>query len=238
MKKLFTTLALGAFGIAALQAQIFTVTIDGKEVKNGETVSSSHVEAMENPLFDSSKPEDISNPKYFMWELKPEFKVNFASDANVYMTVTNKSETLPISDCGIGAGSSCRTIQPGGELLTEHKDVKAGELIAQVYYNHADVANLPTSLDIPCVVKLQAESEDDTQEFEFNLNLVYSNEPGAVNGIAGDDLSFAVENGRVVASDNSAVEVYTFSGVRVANENLNGLYIVRAAGKTAKVAVK
>lgn len=244
MKKLFTTLALGAFGIAALQAQIFTVTVDGKAVNSGETITSNSIHSFANPGFDSSKPEDMSNMPFFTWELKPVMKINFASAASVVMTVTNNSDTYGLNDCGLTVGiSSCQTINPGGSLETKH-DAPEGEVEVNVEYNHVFNAldgsyiPLPTSLQLPYKVKLQAENDDATQEFEININIDYNSEPGAVNGIAGDELTFAVENGRVVASDNSAVEVYTFSGVRVANENLNGLYIVRAAGKTAKVAVK
>lgn len=237
MKKLFTTLALGAFGIAALQAQIFTVTVDGKAVNSGETISSDHVHSIPNPGFDSSKPVDMNNIPFFMWELKPDMKVNVTADAEIIMTVINKSETIDLNDCGFGVGGSCQFIKPGNTLETRHQ-VAPGEVEVNVYYNHADITNLPQSLQLPYTIKLEAASDDATQEFELNVNIDYKGDPGAVNGIVGDELGFAVENGRVVASDNSAVEVYTFSGVRVANENLNGLYIVRAAGKTAKVAVK
>ena len=155
MKKLFTTLALGAFGIAALQAQIFTVTVDGKAVNSGETITSNSIHSFANPGFDSSKPEDMSNMPFFTWELKPVMKINFASAASVVMTVTNNSDTYGLNDCGLTVGiSSCQTINPGGSLETKH-DAPEGEVEVNVEYNHVFNAldgsyiPLPTSLQLP-----------------------------------------------------------------------------------------
>lgn len=62
----------------------------------------------------------------------------------------------------------------------------------------------------------------------------------SVNSVAGEgDVVFTVADGKVLANGQSAdVEVYSIDGKRVANAGLNGLYIVRSGGKTAKLNVR
>ena len=62
--------------------------------------------------------------------------------------------------------------------------------------------------------------------------------------LANAEIILTVVGGKILANGNeNGVEVYSLSGSRVANEGLNGIYIVRAADengniKTAKLAVR
>lgn len=62
-------------------------------------------------------------------------------------------------------------------------------------------------------------------------------ETGVASANADEAISF--EGGRFVTASGSEAEVYTLAGVRVANKALGGgVYVVKANGKTAKIAVK
>ena len=233
MKKIFTSLCLASLCLAA-SAQDLTVTVDGQVVANGATVTSSHLDVVE---YDGV---------VYQWELYPELLVKSEKGTNIAMTVTNlggsvkytdKAETeVPgIAFCGIdlpgGAPGSCQTIAEGNSI-TLNQTLPAGvEGTGRVYFMSTNFSNpAPEKLDANARVKIVSDSET----FEFTLNMAYSGSAVKQVALGGND--FTVVGGSVVAPGE--VEVYDLAGRRVENAGLNGMYIVRTAGKAAKVVVK
>lgn len=239
MKKFFTACALASLSLCA-SAQLITVTVDGKPVANGDIVESSTLEVQE---YDGV---------VFMWELKPHtiITANEAVDLDVYVTnpegkgtvkyVGKDEETVNISFCGVnavgGMPGNCLTLRPGDTRnMMQSLDANVeGEL--QCYFMSGDFENpAPEKLDAYAQVKIEADGNTTAETFEFTLHMVYSSPDNAVNTILGAS-DFSVVGGSIVADGD--VEVYDLAGRRVANADLNGMYIVRSNGRAAKVAVK
>lgn len=237
MKKIFTTMALATLFLGA-SAQGLTVTVDGNAVSNGGKATSSTVHAQEY------------NGMIMMWELKPVIAITPAADANVTVKVTNlaggkvkyvnKDEAVPdISFCGVtvpgGMAGNCVPVGPGNESMPQSQIVDAGVTAnVECYFMSTDFVNIvPEMLD--CTAKIEIVCEGESEEtFTFDLNMTYPDT--GVKTIGADSANFTVAGGSIVA--DGEVEVYDLAGRRVANSGLNGMYIVRTAGKTAKVVVK
>lgn len=243
MKKLFTSLLLSGLCLGA-SAQILNVTVDGKPVANGDVVTSS--------TLDLTEVDGV----VFMWELKPETVITVNEGARLIVSVTNpeglskvtypggEEQTANVSFCGVtvsgGRPGNCVPVSPG-QTVTQTQTLKVGESgELECYFmstaNDPDTyaALAPLNLSAVAQVKIEAEGDESEESFEFTLNLVY---PAAgVKEIGSEDALFSVAGGRVVA--DGEVEVYDLAGRRVANEGLDGMYIVRSAGRTAKVVVK
>lgn len=236
MKKIFTTLCLASLCLAA-GAQDLTVTIDGKPVSNGDVITSSTVEAFEY------------NGTVMSWELKPEMKLVSEKGTDVTMTVTNlaggsvKYADSPVDNnptvsfCGVtipnGVPGNCVPLAVG-ESSTQSQTLAAGvEGTGMLYFMSTNFANpVPEDLKASAAVKVVYGSET----LEFTVNMVYSNDDSGVVGVASEGVDFKVVDGAVVADGD--VEVYDLAGRSVKNADLNGVYVVRVAGKTAKVVVK
>ena len=236
MKKIFTTLCLASLCLAA-GAQDLTVTIDGKPVSNGDVITSSTVEAVE-----------IGGVVY-SWELKPEMKLVSEKGTEVTMTVTNHtggsvkySDGSTVSNpeicfCGVnipnGTPGNCVNLKLG-ESSTQSQTLAAGvEGTGMLYFMSTNFANpVPVDLNTSAAVKVVYGSET----LEFTVNMVYRSDDSGVVGVASEGVDFKVVDGVVVADGD--VEVYDLAGRSVENAGLNGVYVVRVAGKTAKVVVK
>lgn len=240
MKKIFTTLCLASLCLGAASAQGLKVTVDGNPVTNGTTVTSSNLEVTE-----------IDGVVY-LWELKPETHITVDENTTIIVTVTNlegksnvtyvgkDSAPADISFCGInvmgGMPGQCMTVAPG-KSETMNQTLKSGDVgELQCYFMSGDFEHpVPQLLDVNTLVKIEAEGENGSEEtFEFTLNMVYPST--GVNGVAAESADFSVAGGSIVA--NGDVEVYDLAGRRVANNGLQGMYIVRVNGRAAKVAVK
>lgn len=230
MKKIFTLLSIAALASAGASAADFlTIKVDGTEVKNGDVVISNKLEVVEF--------EGI----VLNWELKPDFTIESKEGASYWLTITNAGET-PFSYCGVSGASTntmmCQTLS-AGQSWTDEGDLDASKAYKITYdYQHLDLTNIPESLECKGHFKVEAEADSGEQALEFDVNLVYPAEGGSVDGIADEGITLIVGNGRVAASNGTPVEVWTLDGARVANEGLNGVYVVRAGGKVVKIAVK
>ncbi|MBD5358589.1 MAG: hypothetical protein HDR88_16645 [Bacteroides sp.] len=69
-------------------------------------------------------------------------------------------------------------------------------------------------------------------------NFVINTNTTSVNGIA-DHKAVGFENGKFISSDNSDIEIYSISGMKMRNSNLTaGTYIVVVNGKAKKMSVR
>lgn len=229
MKKIVTLLSIAALASAGASAADFlSIKVDGTEVKNGDVVISNKLEVVE---FEG----EIIN-----WELKPDFTIESSEGASFTMTLTNTGETA-FSFCGvIGASSSgeCQTLSAGQSMTTEGDFDASKAYVVSYDYQKPYGEPVPESLECKGHFKVEAEADSGEQALEFDVNLVYPAEGGSVDGIADEGITLIVGNGRVAASNGTPVEVWTLDGARVANEGLNGVYVVRAGGKVVKIAVK
>ena len=239
MKKVFTTFVLASLCLAAA-AQDLTVTIDGKPVSNGDVITSNNVEMAE------------SGGYIYSWDIKP--VVHFFSEkgTDITVTVTNLgngyakyADGVSVIDpkvryCGVKViggfpSGTCKNLG-AGESDTQYQILPAGVTgIGQIYYESGNY-NHPVPLEVKTSSLVKVLYGRET--LEFTLIMEYSDPSGsvAVENIASEGADFTVVAGAVVA--DGEVEVYDLAGRRVQNDGLNGIYIIRIAGKTAKVVVK
>lgn len=208
MKKLLllSALALGAF---TANSQDVTVTVEGNPVENGATVNSYRLDPV-LVQFDSYK-------------LDPEVRATFSEDADVSITVYNKTENLPqnIQFCW---PTQCAFIAPGS-FATQTGPVQAGveQLLA------IDVAVAPYvgfTFDKESVYTFSTTVEINygaAEPFVFDLNMIYDPNPddSGVEGIFNADLDVAPV-------------YYDLSGRKIANPD-KGIYLIQKGNKVSKV---
>ena len=117
--------------------------------------------------------------------------------------------------------------------------VKAGEK----YGNYVIVKNLGDTEELSnCSVVLALIDAGTGKVINSDvIKTIGHKDDSGVKGIGAESAKVSIKavGGSVLANGSAAgVEVYTIEGVRVANSGLNGLYIVRAQGRTLKMIVK
>lgn len=235
MKKLFTAFALAAMAATGASAAGFlTITVDGTVVKDGDVIVSNKLE-IDGEEYDGEF-------EMWSWEIAPDFTIGSSQDASYSLTVTNKTESASVvSYCGVTGASTntmmCQTLQPG-DGWNDEGELEAGRSYKVSYdYQHIDLNNLPDKVEIYGQFNVEAEAGTDTESLSFDVNLIWPGE-GAVDGIADEEFTLIVGNGRIEAANGANVEVYSLTGARVANEGLSGIYVARIGSKAVKVAVK
>lgn len=222
MKKIFTLGAAMLFASAGVFAQTINVTVEGKPVQNGDRVISYHADV--EPDFD-----------YLM--LDPEVFVTVDADMTVTGKVYNKSDRT-INFCGLQ--EQCEGVAPGEASKEPHTQaLKAGvatNMLIDYNYSLSD-GKFPSAtnpLSLECEVEIFA-TENPSNKVKFTVVMAYPEGSLSVNDIISDG-GLRVDNGKVIA--NTPVEVYDMQGRRVANENLHGIFVVKAGNKTSKLIVK
>lgn len=228
MKNFFTLLSLAVLaGAGANAAEFLTIKVDGNQVKNGDVIISNKLEI------------DEFEGEIWGWELKPDFTIESSEEAVYTLEVTNVGDTT-FQFCGVAGASTsglCVPVLPGNSQ-TDEGDLEASHSYLVTYdYSYPDVPNVPEKVECKGFFKMEAECDSGVQNIEFQVNMVYDGN-NAVEGITGDKFTLIVGNGRVASADGGKIEVYTLSGARVANEGLDGIYVVRIGDKALKVAVK
>lgn len=228
MKKIFTLLSLAVLATAgANAADLLTIKVDGNEVKNGDVVISNKLLVEEFDGF------------LLNWEIKPEFTLESSEEVVYSLEISNAGAT-DFSYCGVTGATTntmiCQTLHAGQKWTDEGVLQPSHKYPVAYYYMHLDLTNLPSDLECKSHFKMEAEGESGIQNIEFDVNLVYSNT--SVDSILGEEFTLIVGNGRVATAEGTPVEVYNLSGARVANEGLDGIYVVRIGGKALKVVVK
>lgn len=227
MKKFFTLLSVAVLATAGVNAaDLLTIKVDGNQVKNGDVIISNKLVVEEFDGF------------IFNWELKPDFTIESSEEVVFLMDVSNAG-TTPFSYCGVAGASTntnCRILNAGQSTADEGTLQPSHSYSVTYDYMLADTTNIPESVECKGHFKIEAEGESGIQNIEFDINMVYSN--SSVDSILGEEFTLMVGNGRVATAEGSPVEVYNLSGARVANEGLDGIYVVRVGGKALKVVVK
>lgn len=235
MKKLFTAFALAALAASGANAAGFlTITVDGTVVKDGDVIVSNKLE-IDGEEYDGEF-------EMWSWEIAPDFTITAADDASYSMAVSISEKSLTgVSYCGVSGATSntmqCQTLKPGDSWI-DMGEFEVGRTYKVAYdYQHNDLNNLPEKVEIYGHFALEAEGNDGTESLNFDVNLIWPGE-GAVDGIADEEFTLIVGNGRIEAANGANVEVYSLTGARVANEGLSGIYVARVGSKAVKVAVK
>lgn len=214
MKKLLLLSAL-TLGALSLNAQNFSVTVEGKPVKNGETVISHHLSCVET---------EHNGETYRDYNLNPEVVVTADSDMPASVTVTNTSdiEEPKLSFCW---PTTCLAIDKG-ESLEREGTFMAGvstdlQIESMPLYgddpNHVKL--LESEFTLSCSVKI-VPTANPANAFTFYLNIV--NDPQIFAGVD------------AVVDDNAPVEYFDLAGRKVVNPAKGQLVIERKGAKAVK----
>ena len=216
MKKLLL-LSILALGMMTAKAQsTLSVTVAGQPVANGATV-------------------DCTDVNTETWEFKelqlyPHVMATSTKEAQFDVTVENTSTIETDFDKGINAnilfccGGNCVVVRPGQSYTKPNAEAGDQPVVFK--------ANTPFDLEIDsssmdiveeaftlsCKVTI-VEVDNPSNNFWFNLNMVYDPDIAAVDGIAADD---------------AAPVYYNLNGVKVANPD-HGIFIVKKGAKVSKV---
>lgn len=214
MKKLLLLSAL-TLGALSLNAQNFTVTVEGKPVKNGETVTSHHLSCVET---------EYNGETYRDYNLNPEVVVTADSDmpASVIFTNTSALEEPLLQMCW---PTECATVRKG-ESLEREGTFMAGvptDLLIEsmaLYGDEPDhIKLLESEFSLTGTVKI-VPTANPSNAFTFYLNIV--NDPQIYAGVD------------AVVDDNAPVEYFDLAGRKVVNPAKGQLVIERKGAKAVK----
>lgn len=185
MKKIFTLIALAWLSISSISAQTMTLTIEGKEVKNGDNVVVSRT------------PDEI-----WKWAIPNVLKAYELSSNVSFKTLTDQTVTLQGEDLDRGtvgtleccpSGFNCTAANEANNYISESvmKNLTAGqEITGETFIHIAWKKDAPT-LPLERHTRISLKGEKET--ISFNLTFVVSNETG-IHDITVDEENVAAQN--------------------------------------------
>lgn len=214
MKKLLLLSAL-TLGALSLNAQNFTVTVEGKPVKNGETVISHHLTCVETEYMGEIDRN---------YNLNPEVYVTAEADMPATVTLTNTSAIAepatqicwPTNCVVVHQGLS---VSPDGTFLAGVPTDLLVESTTLYDYEPEDLKLLESGFTLSCTVNI-VPTANPANAFTFYLNLV--NDPQIYAGVD------------AVVDDNAPVEYFDLAGRKVVNPAKGQLVIERKGAKAVK----
>lgn len=223
MKKILLSMALIAMGVFSMSALSFKIEVNGVEVNEGDEVEITKLE--KGMLGDAMIPHLIMT-NITGANLTAEVEAEFLEVAQPETTtgqVASMSQfcfdscVAVSSEVGVPVTTTC-TFAPNESRTGDRAHVEympayegAGFWDVQKFYTGVSVLKF--------TLRNQADASD-AITFSFKFNYTGEN---SVDGIA---------------VDNSAAEYYNFQGVKVANPEKGGMYIVRRGAKVTKEIVK
>lgn len=197
MKKLYTFL-LSFFACSMMSAQI-TLTVDGEPVQNGSTFTKVYAEEVIEAKI-PGMPQFGQN-----CGLYPKVLLTSAKTQDVVLTITNKSQSEGVSNCGLG---QCVNLDAANNYFSQKTGKmeagKAEDLVIDV------VHNTPATSAYEVELQIDAYGTQDMQRCTATLILRFDPEASSVGSVS------AVQS-------NSAY--YTLSGQRVAVPTKRGIYV-------------
>lgn len=214
MKKLLLLSAL-TLGALSLNAQNFTVTVEGKPVKNGETVISHHLSCVET---------EYNGETYRDYNLNPEVYVTAEADMPATVTLTNTS-AIAEPATQICWPTNCVVVHQGLSVSPEGTFL-AGvptDLLVESSPLYGDdpehVKILQSEFTLSCTVNI-VPNNNPANAFTFYLNIV--NDPQIYAGVD------------AVVDDNAPVEYFDLAGRKVVNPEKGQIVIERKGAKAVK----
>ncbi|MBQ2398461.1 MAG: hypothetical protein II308_00130 [Muribaculaceae bacterium] len=223
MKKILLSIALVAMSVFSMSALSFKVEVNGVEVKDGDTVEITEL---------------VDSEALPCKAMVPHMKLTNLT-ANSIDAIA-EGEFTELADAGSANGASmiqfcfdnCYTISSevgvigGGACKFAPNEVREG-IRAHIEYMPAYKGDgfweVEEFLQGVSVFKFTLRNSDDASDaITFNIKFNYKGE-NAIDGIE---------------VDSAAAEYYNFQGVKVANPEKGGMYIVRRGAKVSKEIVK
>lgn len=210
MKKIFTLVALAMLGISSISAQTMTLTIEGKEVKDGDNVVVNRA------------PDDI-----WEWVIPNVLKAYELSPNVVFKTLIDQTVTLQGEDLDKGnvgtleccpAGFNCTAANAASNYVSESKmsNLTAGQEITGKTFIHIAWKKDAPTLPLERHTRISLKGEKET--ISFNLTFVVSDETG-IETIMSDE-----------ATDAPA---FNIAGQKV-SENAKGIIVKKGKKYLAK----
>lgn len=210
MKKLFTLIAAALLSIGSIQAQSFTLTIEGKEVKNGDNIEVSKT------MDEVAKAVELAPGVGFnVYELAVKTSLTSAQAQKISIVAEDLNKMAPGISC-CPPGFTCSAASDRNDWKTEGGgDMKAGEKIDGEWI-HWSYATTPIALGTVRKAAITFNTESET--LSFNLIISVNDEAG-VNEITSDEAENAAE--------------YSISGQRLGNQK-KGIVVKKGKKYIAK----
>lgn len=227
MKKILLSVALVAMSVFSMSALSFKVEVNGVEVKEGDEIELTQLEA-------GTLPNDqviIAHMKLTNLTSNP---INASALGEFLELAQAPTPTGNMAEMPQFCFDSCYPFMQddngvwkgGGPCVFEPNEVRTGNK-AHVEYRPAyegmgfwDVQELYPGVSI---LKFTLKNNDDESDaITFNIKFNYTGN-NAIDGIE---------------ADNAAAEYYNLQGVKVANPEKGGMYIVRRGAKVSKEIVR
>lgn len=196
MKKIFTLIAVAMLGISSMMAQTMTLTIEGKEVKNGDNIEVKKL------------PKETVMPFGTLYELGVDVELTSLISQNARGEGIDYDQVSPgLAVCPTGFSCGDPTNKENNYLtFVDMKNLTAGQTIKGewIHYNYA-TKKPETGLTRKSQISIKGESEAIT----FNLTITVA-DPAGINEITAP------------ADDNATA--YNIAGQKV-NSNAKGIII-------------
>ena len=224
MKKILLSVALVAMSVFSMSALSFKVEVGGVEVKEGDEIELTELETtvMGDRIVAHMKLTNLTSNPIDALVLGEFLELAQAP------TPTGNAASMPAFCFGSCYGIPSEVgVEGGGDCIFQPNEVKEGDMGAHVEYlpayegsNWWDVQELYPGVSI---LKFTLKNNDDESDaISFNIKFNYK----------GNDAIDGIE------ADNAAAEYYNFQGVKVANPEKGGMYIVRRGVKVSKEIVR
>ena len=202
----------------------FKVEVNGVEVKEGDEIELTELETtvMGDRIVAHMKLTNLTSNPIDALVLGEFLELAQAP------TPTGNAASMPAFCFGSCYGIPSEVgVEGGGDCIFQPNEVKEGDMGAHVEYFPAyegmgywDVQELYPGVSILKFTLKNKDNESDAISFTFKFNYTGEN---AIDGIE---------------ADNAAAEYYNFQGVKVANPEKGGMYIVRRGAKVSKEIVR
>lgn len=196
MKKIITLIAVAMLGISSMMAQTMTLTIEGKEVKNGDNIEVKKL------------PRETVMPFGTLYELGVEVELTSLISQSVRGEGIDFDHVSPgLAVCPTGFSCGNPTSETNNYLTyVDMKNLDAGRIVKGewIHYNYA--AKKP---EVGLTRKSQISIKGESETITFNLTITVADPAGIENIMADEDVNAPAYNmaGQKVGSDAKGIVI-------------------------------